>query len=144
MSPLKSPLAFKIAPLPNEIISWLTSPLQNLSELKPMKAAPTRSTTLHGLIGKASVTAVDWNKIISLSRSRTLQTERTSPSPLPMRYTADNIAKEWLATFRSEVSEILSARYHQPSDLLVAPIHALMQMGNTQSFYTINMVSMPR
>ena len=143
-SPLKTPLAFKIAPLPNVIVSWLTSLLQNLPELKPTKAAPTRSTTLHGLIGKASVTAVDWGKIISSSRSSTLPTAPTSSSPSLKHYTADDIAKEWLATFRAEVSAIPSARYRRPSDLLVTPIHASMPMESNQSFYTVNTVPMTK
>ena len=142
--PLKTPLAFKIAPLPNVIVSWLTSLLQNLPELKPTKAAPTRSTTLHGLVGKASVTAVDWGKIISSSRSSTLPTAPTSSSPSLKHYTADDIAKEWLATFRAEVSAIPSARYRRPSDLLVTPIHASMPMESNQSFYTVNTVPMPK
>ena len=33
-----------------------------------MKAAPTRSTTLHGLVGKASVRAGDWDKIIAIEQ----------------------------------------------------------------------------
>ena len=142
--PLKTPLAFKIASLPNKIVSWPTSLLQILPELKPMKAAPTRSTTLHGLVGKASVKAVDWDKSISLSRSMTLQTAHISSLSSPRCYTADDIAQEWLATFRAEVSEIPLAQYRWPSDLLVTQIHALMQMGNNQSFYTVNTVPMTR
>ena len=109
-----------------------------------MKAAPARSRTLHSLVGKASVEAVDWNNIISLSRSATLHTKHSSSLSLPKRYTADYIAKEWLATFRVEVSEIPLARYCQTSDLLVTPIHDLMQMGNNKSFDAINTVPIPR
>ena len=124
--PLKTPIAFKIAPLPYKIVSWLTSQLQNLPKLKPIKAAPTRSTALHGLVGKASVKAVDCDKIISLSRSMTLQTAHISSLRLLRRSTAGDIAQKWLANFRAEVSEIPSARYCRPSDLLFTPIHTSM------------------
>ena len=45
---------------------------------------------------------------------------------------------------KANIRAIPSAQYRRPSDLLVTPIHASMQMGENQSFYTVNTMPMPR
>jgi len=137
--PGQLPRSFTIAPLPNEISSWLTSLLQSLPEPTQSLKEHARSKVLLGLIGQFSVDKLDWDLIYFLIQSTSHTTAPSSFSPTPMQSTAsDSVKERWMATFNVAVSKMQSQLFQRPSGYMAGPIPALTKIDDLHSFYNVN------
>ena len=136
--PDQMPRDFNIAPLPNEIICWLTSVLRLLPGKMPSSRERIRSTTLHGIVGHNSVQQWDWDMTFS-STACPSTTGSTSCSPLPTQSTAvDSAVHTWLDPFRAAVSKRPSRTFQRPSAFITAPTQPWTNLESLRSFYSVN------
>ena len=117
--PTQMPSRFKIIPLPNEIILWLTSLLQRLPVNELFREEHMQTKHAHGIIGKSTANPLAWRQTFSLTDS-TKNIKSKLPEPLQLQCEKED-CRQLLA------SPWLLEQYEEPSIMWLRP------SGNTVS-----------
>lgn len=135
--PNQVPKHFEIVPLPNEIISWLTSLLLKLPVKQQLqeKHAPTKIELSED--GSNILDQLDWTTMTSSTTS--LDTSETSSLELsPWLCVRGDSRDQVMIPWLREQSQIPSHIWHRPSGRMADPTHPLMKIDDLASFYQDN------
>jgi hypothetical protein len=132
--PEQVPEHFTIVPLPNEIVSWLTSTLQKLPVKEQLREkrmttnialgadGPSTSSPLESTMTSSSTTSPSPNEPFSLER-------------LPWLCGRGDFRDQLMIPWLREQSQIPSHLWHRPSGRMEDATHPSMMTGNLASFY---------
>jgi hypothetical protein len=137
--PLQIPNGFHIAPLPDEINSWICSILHSLPEPAVINHKRTRSELVSGVDGSPSWPALDEKTTHTCSDSISLnRPHRSSPSssgdslkPFDLVNCSSVERKVWLA----EQSAVTWTAWYRPSRLIESQTPHSIQMESFRRFY---------
>ena len=132
--PSQLPQHFHIAPLPNEISSWLTSLLQKLPLKEQLREAHMRTKLSHGNASPDTSSPLDLATTSSLTPSPDPNETRSS-GLLPWLSVRGNFQDHLMTPWLWAQSEIPSRMYVQPSGRTVGPIQPRTMTSNLASFY---------
>jgi hypothetical protein len=132
--PSQLPQHFHIAPLPNEISSWLTSLLQKLPVKKQLREAHMRTKLGCGDASPNTLSPLDLATTSSLTSSPDPNKTKSS-EPLPWLSVRGNFQDHLMTPWLWAQSEISSRMYVRPSGRTVGPIQPRTMTSNSASFY---------
>ncbi len=133
--PSQVPQHFHIAPLPNEISSWLTSLLQKLPVREQLQEAHTRTKLGRGNAFSDTLSSLESATTSSLTPSQDSNKTR-SLVPLPWLSVKGNFRDHLITPWLWAQSEIPSRMYVQPSGRMANPTQPRTMTSNLASFYT--------
>jgi hypothetical protein len=129
------PQHFHIAPLPNEISSWLTSLLQKLPVKEQLREAHTRTKLGRGDVSPNTSSPSDSATISSLTPSQD-PNETRSLEHLPWLSVRGDFQEHLMTPWLWAQSEIPSRMYVRPSGRTANPTQPRTTTSNLASFYT--------
>ena len=130
------PEHFKIQPLPNEIVSWLTALLLRLPEKQQLQEKHTRTKLGRGSIGSPTAAGLDW-RTPSLTTSHAIH-ESNCSEPLPWLCMRHDFQEHLMANWLRELSQVPSHMYLRPSASMADPTQPWMTTARLDSFYNGN------
>jgi hypothetical protein len=132
--PEQVPENFEIQPLPNEIVLWLTSVLQQLPVKEQLRERHTRTKLGRG--GDGSNTS-DPSELLRMSSSTDSAEDSASKSwaPLPWLCVAQDFRHQLMIPWLREQSEIPSRMWLRPSGKTTGPTRPRTKMESLDDFY---------
>lgn len=132
--PEQMPGRFEIAPLPVEIVSWLTSLLQKLPVKEQLQERRSRTKIGRSEDGKSTPDQLASRKTSGWTTS-TEQTKSRSSVPSQSRFEKDVFLDRLMAPWRKRLSEIPSYLLHRPLGITTGQTQQKMKMENLEGFY---------
>ena len=132
--PEQMPEHFKIVPLPQEIVSWLTSLLSTLPVKAQLQERHTRTKLGRGGDGLSTQNQSESNKISSSTDSPNPK-ESKSWEPLPWLCAKDDFRARLMIPWLKQQSAIPSHLFHRPSGRTNDQTQQKMKMGSLAEFY---------
>jgi hypothetical protein len=132
--PSQLPKHFRIVPLPIEIVSWLTSSLQQLPVKEQLREAHTRAKLDHGDDFESTSIPSDWKTTTSLTHSQG-HNSTESCAPLPWLCERRDFQDQLMINWLREQSEVPSRMYARPSGTTADSTQPRTTMDNLASFY---------
>ena len=136
-APSQMPSRFKIVPLPNKIVSWLTSLLRRLPVKERLREAHTRTKLGRGTDGVNTAKKSD-SKKTSSSNTSPEATESDSWEPLPWLCAEDVFQDRLMIPWLRAQSEIPFHMWLRPSGRMTNQTQQKTKMASLESFYLAN------
>ena len=132
--PEQMPPHFKIVPLPQEIVSWLTSLLSTLPVKTQLQERHTRTKLGRGEDG---LSMQDQSELHKISSSTDLPSPKESSSwePLPWLCAKDDFRAKLMIPWLKQQSAIPSHLYHRPSGRMNGQTPPRTTMDSLDAFY---------
>ena len=132
--PEQVPEHFTIVPLPNEIVSWLTSTLQKLPVKEQLREKRMTTNIALGADGP-STSSPSESTMTSSSTTSSSPNEPFSLERLPWLCGRGDFRDQLMIPWLREQSQIPSHLWHRPSGRMEDATHPSMMTGNLASFY---------
>ena len=135
--PSQVPDHFKIVPLPNEIVSWLTSLLLRLPVKEQLLEKHTRTKLGRGDDGESGATQSASSKIISSTTSPDIR-ESNSWEPLPWLCAGQGFQDQLMIPWLKAQSEVPFHMWHRPSGRMTGQTQQKTRTASLDDFYHSN------
>ena len=132
--PSQLPIHFRIVPLPNEIVSWLTSLLQRLPVKKQLQEKHTRTKLGRGVVG---VNIANQSESHAIDTSTTLRShsESNSSEPFPWLCVEDVFQDDLMIPWLKAQSEVPFHMWLRPSGTTTGQIQRKTKTASLEDFY---------
>ena len=134
--PEQMPKHFRISPLPNEIVSWLTSLLQKLPEKSQLQEKHTRTKIGRGVDG-SPMPSRSASPTTSTSTTSPEQTESKSWEPLPWLSEKEDFHRSLMGPWLRAQSEVPFPMLHRPSGRMTGQTQQETTMESLDAFYRV-------
>ena len=132
--PSQMPSHFKIVPLPNEILSWLTALLQSLTVKKQLRERHKRTK-----IGRSPDGSSTQNQSVSAQTSSSMDSLAHNASSswelLPWLCERGDFRDRLMRSWLKAQSEVPSHMWHRPSGRMIDPTQPVTTTENLDDFY---------
>ena len=132
--PSQMPSHFKIVPLPNEILSWLTALLQSLTVKKQLRERHKRTK-----IGRSPDGSSTQNQSVSAQTSSSMDSLAHNASSswelLPWLCERGDFRDRLMRSWLKAQSEVPSHMWHRPSGRMIDPTKPVTTTENLDDFY---------
>ena len=135
--PSQLPLHFRIVPLPNEIVSWLTSLLQKLPVKEQLQERHTRTKLGRGDDGASGATQLESPRTSASTDARS-PNESSSWEPSPWLCVEDVFQDRLMTPWLKAQSEVPFHMWHRPSGTTTGQTQQKTKMASLEDFYRVS------
>jgi hypothetical protein len=136
--PEQVPFGLTILPVPNEIVSWLTSLLLNQQQKEPWLKEPTKSKFALGIDSSSTSQTLDWSPIPTLITSPNHKESESSVPSLTQYEKADYVMERLIKQSSPSQLDPPWIAYHRPSSWLTDQTQGWTEMEDLRYFYSDN------